>query len=129
MSNANDEYIPALSYRFLTPFYDFIQKYVVRDIRYKSLLITQANIQPGHHVLDLGCGAGQLAHHLATRGAAEVVGVDLSERMLERARVEWAHTRVTYRREAMERLARDRGLDLHALTPPEVEALWIEVGD
>ena len=31
--------------------------------------------------------------------------------------------------EAMERLARDRGLDLHALTPPEVEALWIEVGD
>ena len=55
MSNTNDEYIPALSYRFLTPFYDFIQKYVVRDIRYKSLLVAQATIQPGHHVLDLGC--------------------------------------------------------------------------
>ena len=60
---------------------------------------------PGRRVLDLGCGAGQLAHHLATRGAAEVVGVDVSERMLERARAEWAHPRVTYRREAMERLA------------------------
>src|SRR5947207_538870 len=36
----------------------------------------------GRRVLDLGCGGGQLAHHLATRGAAEVTGVDVSERML-----------------------------------------------
>jgi 2-polyprenyl-3-methyl-5-hydroxy-6-metoxy-1,4-benzoquinol methylase len=61
----------------------------------------------GRRVLDLGCGAGQLAHHLATGGASEVVAVDLSERMLERARAEWAHPRVTYRREAIERLAFD----------------------
>ena len=44
MSNTTEEYIPALSYRFLTPFFDFIQKYIVRDTRYKSLLIQQANI-------------------------------------------------------------------------------------
>ena len=61
MTKANDEYIPALSYRFLTPFYDFIQKFIVRDVRYKTLLIQQANIQLGHHVLDLGCGTGTLA--------------------------------------------------------------------
>lgn len=61
----------------------------------------------GRRALDLGCGAGQLAHHLATSGAAEVVGVDVSERMLERARAEWAHPRVTYRREAMEHLVFD----------------------
>src|SRR5258705_3125995 len=36
----------------------------------------------GRCVLDLGCGAGQLAHHLAKAGAAEVIGVDVSERML-----------------------------------------------
>jgi 2-polyprenyl-3-methyl-5-hydroxy-6-metoxy-1,4-benzoquinol methylase len=53
-------------------------------------------------VLDLGCGAGQLARHLATAGAAEVVGVDISERMLALARAQWAHPRVTYRREAIE---------------------------
>ena len=47
MSDANEEYIPALSYRFLTPFYDFIQKYIVRDVRYKSLLIDQADIRAG----------------------------------------------------------------------------------
>src|SRR6267142_6486449 len=53
-------------------------------------------------VLDLGCGAGQLAHHLATRGAAEVVAIDVSERMLELARTQWAHARVTYARTALE---------------------------
>src|SRR5437867_13363395 len=42
----------------------------------------------GRRVLDLGCGPGQLAHHLATRGAAEVLGVDLSQPMLALARAE-----------------------------------------
>src|SRR5207253_10763721 len=56
----------------------------------------------GRRVLDLGCGAGQLAHHLATRGAAEVIGFDLSERMLALARAQWSHPRVTYRRDALE---------------------------
>ena len=59
----------------------------------------------GRRVLDLGCGAGQLAHHLATSGAAEVVGVDVSERMLALARAERAHPGVTYRREAVEKVA------------------------
>jgi SAM-dependent methyltransferase len=59
----------------------------------------------GARVLDLGCGAGQLAHHLAGRGAAEVVGVDVSERMLALARAERGHPRLTYVREAIERVA------------------------
>jgi SAM-dependent methyltransferase len=59
----------------------------------------------GRRVLDLGCGAGQLAHHLAAAGAADVVGVDVSERMLELARAGWAHPRVAYRREAIEEVA------------------------
>jgi SAM-dependent methyltransferase len=59
----------------------------------------------GRRVLDLGCGAGQLARHLAEAGAAEVLGIDVSERMLALARAEWAHPRVTYRREAIEDLA------------------------
>lgn len=56
----------------------------------------------GRRVLDLGCGAGQLARHLATRGAVDVIGVDLSERMLELARTRWAHPRVTYLRSGIE---------------------------
>lgn len=58
----------------------------------------------GLRVLDLGCGAGQLARYLATKGASEVVGVDISERMLALARTGWAHSRVTYQREAIEKV-------------------------
>jgi len=56
----------------------------------------------GRRVVDLGCGVGQLAKYLAEHGAASVVGVDVSEKMLEIARRDWAHPRVTHRREAME---------------------------
>ena len=87
MSDANEEYIPALSYRFLTPFYDFIQKYIVRDVRYKSLLIDQADIRGGQSVLDLGCGTGTLAimvKHL--HPGAEVTGLDADPDMLKVAR-------------------------------------------
>jgi len=56
-------------------------------------------------VLDLGCGMGQLAQHLATAGAAQVIAVDISERMLALAAAEHAHPRVTYQREAIERAA------------------------
>ena len=59
----------------------------------------------GRRVADLGCGAGQLAHHLAESGASEVVGVDVSERMLSLARSEWAHPRATYLRESIEAVA------------------------
>ena len=99
MSDTNEEYIPALSYRFLTPFYDFIQKYIVRDVRYKSLLIDQADIRVGQSVLDLGCGTGTLAimvKHL--HSGAEVTGLDADPDMLKVARYKSAReiTPVTF---------------------------------
>jgi 2-polyprenyl-3-methyl-5-hydroxy-6-metoxy-1,4-benzoquinol methylase len=59
----------------------------------------------GKRVLDLGCGVGQLAFYLAETGAAEVIGVDVSEKMLELARSERGHPRVTYERAAIEDVA------------------------
>jgi 2-polyprenyl-3-methyl-5-hydroxy-6-metoxy-1,4-benzoquinol methylase len=56
----------------------------------------------GLRVLDLGCGAGQLTHHLAQSGASEVIGIDVSKRMLVLAAAERAHPCVTYRRESIE---------------------------
>jgi len=56
----------------------------------------------GSRVLDLGCGAGQLSYHLAEAGAAEVIGLDLSERMLQVARMQRIHRRVRYIRESLE---------------------------
>src|SRR5436189_3711957 len=75
-----------------------------RAMEHADLLALLPDVN-GRRALDLGCGAGQLAHHLATSGAAEVIGVDVSERMLALARAEFAHPRVTYHRAAMEELA------------------------
>src|SRR5437867_2250243 len=74
-----------------------------RALEHADLLALLPDVD-GRRVLDLGCGAGQLARHLATTGAAEVVGVDVSERMLALARAEWAHPRVTYCRGAVEQV-------------------------
>jgi SAM-dependent methyltransferase len=59
----------------------------------------------GRRALDLGCGVGRLAHHLAEQGAADVIGVDLSERMLELARAECSHPRLAFQRASMEEAA------------------------
>jgi 27-O-demethylrifamycin SV methyltransferase len=45
-----------------------------------------ARIEPGLAVLDVGCGTGAPALHLAARHGARVVGITTSERGLERAR-------------------------------------------
>ena len=57
----------------------------------------------GKRVLDLGCGYGWHCRYAAEHGAASVVGVDCSERMLAVAREKTADLpQVTYVKEAME---------------------------
>ena len=52
----------------------------------KQLLdLLGVEIEPHHHVVDLGCGIGRLTRALAVR-AERVVGIDVSSEMLARAR-------------------------------------------
>lgn len=91
MSESEQEYIPALGVRALTPFYDFVQRWIVQDTRYKNRLIEQAGIQAGHKVMDLGCGTGTLA--IMVKGAqpnAEVFGLDADPEMLKVAHLKTA---------------------------------------
>ncbi|OAB47040.1 class I SAM-dependent methyltransferase [Paenibacillus antarcticus] len=46
------------------------------------------NVQQGETVLDLGCGTGDLSHEIAQQGAS-VIGMDLSEEMMDRARTKY----------------------------------------
>lgn len=55
-------------------------------------------------VVDLGCGFGQLSRWLAAEGAATVTGIDLSEKMLERAKTETSSPVVRYARADLETL-------------------------
>ncbi len=52
-----------------------------------SFLIDELGLEPGSRVLDVGCGPGRHARALAEQGI-EVVGVDISERFIEIARLD-----------------------------------------
>ncbi len=79
-------FIPALSYHWLTPVYDPVLKWGMREENFKRRLINQANIQAGDHVLDLGCGTGTLTILLKqTVPGAEVTGLDGDPVVLELA--------------------------------------------
>lgn len=55
-----------------------------RIIRYHDFFVDR--VAPGERVLDVGCGKGELAHDLATRGGAAVTGIDISPSSLAFAR-------------------------------------------
>ncbi|MCC3373788.1 bifunctional 2-polyprenyl-6-hydroxyphenol methylase/3-demethylubiquinol 3-O-methyltransferase UbiG [Cohnella sp. REN36] len=56
----------------------------------------------GKRVLDLGCGYGWHCRYARDQGAAAVLGIDLSERMLARAREMTDDAGITYRRMGIE---------------------------
>lgn len=59
----------------------------------------------GRRVVDLGCGFGWFCRWARERGAAEVLGLDLSDRMLDRARAATADPAIRYEKADLERLA------------------------
>ena len=50
----------------------------------------------GKRVLDLGCGFGEHCMRCIRQGAEKVVGIDISEKMLEVARKEHSDAGITY---------------------------------
>jgi ubiquinone/menaquinone biosynthesis C-methylase UbiE len=68
-------------------------------------LVEQLDPQPGERVLDIGCGAGNMAELAAGRGA-RVTGIDLSPRLIDvaRARAEAGGYDIEYRVGDAERL-------------------------
>ena len=79
----------------IAPVYDVMNRVMTMglDLRWRRLG-ARAVVRPGDSVLDAACGTGDFAVADVRAGAARVVGVDFSPRMLERARrkapqVEW----------------------------------------
>lgn len=83
----NTRYIPALNFKWLTPLYDPLLKWVMREETFKRKLVQQANIQPMMKALDLGCGTGTLTLMLKRAYPdAQITGLDGDPEVLEIAR-------------------------------------------
>jgi 2-polyprenyl-3-methyl-5-hydroxy-6-metoxy-1,4-benzoquinol methylase len=65
-----------------------------RITRYHDFFV--ARVKPNERVLDIGSGIGAVAHSVAVRAGATVVGIDLDARNVEAARERFAHPRLTF---------------------------------
>lgn len=80
----NENYIPALSYDWLTPFYDPVVRLTTREGAVKKALIEQSNVEAASRVLDLACGTGTLTVLIKNAASrAEVIGVDGDRKILK----------------------------------------------
>ncbi len=80
-------YIPALSFRWLTPLYDPVLQWLMREQVFKQKLVQKANIRLGMNVLDLGCGTGTLTVMLKRAYPnAHITGMDGDPQVLQIAR-------------------------------------------
>ena len=105
-SDPGNRYIPALRFQVLTRFYDRLVAATLKEDKLRRTLIEQADVRPGHRVLDLGCGTGTFAVMLKRAvPLAEVVGLDLDPEVLAIA----------------ERKARDAGVEVAFLEGPATE--------
>lgn len=81
-----DRYIPALGRAWLTGLYDPVLRLTMREATFKSRLVAQADLRPGHRVLDVGCGTATLTVEIKrSQPKTEVVGLDGDPEVLRRA--------------------------------------------
>ena len=76
---------PEEFYDELAEDYDAMTQFAVRLEKLKPMLAGMLELLPARHAIDMGCGTGVHVMALAQLGV-EVTGVDVSARMLERAR-------------------------------------------
>ena len=83
MSQNSAPFIPALKYNFLTPIFDPVLRWTLRDRVFKGALIDQARMESEFSVLDVGCGTGTLLTELKKRyPSCTAYGLDGDPRIL-----------------------------------------------
>src|SRR5437762_2800926 len=85
-----DELKSRLKMTWMTGDYDLFSRFMQNDA---EEFFRRLGVKPGTRLLDVGCGAGQLAL-IAARAGARVVGCDISTNWLEKARARAAAERL-----------------------------------
>lgn len=85
MSDESRSFVPAAGVDWLLPLYDPFQKLLGTDAAHREL-IQRAALEPGHRVLDVGCGTGTLAVRIKQlHPDVDVVAIDPDPKALARA--------------------------------------------
>ncbi len=80
------KYIPALRFKWLTPFYDFLINLTMPEKKFKESLIESCGILEGHKILDFGCGTATLSILIKKiHPEASVIGLDVDKEILNKA--------------------------------------------
>src|ERR1700754_568285 len=75
-SHPEHDYLPAMGHDRLLPLYDSFT-WLLGASRVHRRLAVRAGVEPGHRVLEVGCGTGNLALRVQRmQPTAEVVGLD-----------------------------------------------------
>src|SRR5262249_23382781 len=86
MSDVQRTYLPAAGHDWTLPLYDPLLKLLGGD-SVRRTLVDQAQLQPGHRVLEIGCGTGTLLMLIKERQPrVEVTGLDPDPKALARAK-------------------------------------------
>ena len=131
------EFVPAAGHDVFLPLYDPLVNLMGFD-RARRNLISGANIEPDHRILDLGCGTGSLVVNLKRQYAsAQVVGLDPDPKALRRARTKAVRAAVSVQLDlglADQLPYKDESFDhvfssfmFHHLNEPAREKMLVEV--
>lgn len=86
-NNKERKFIPALRFDWLTPVYDPMMRFVMREAKFKTQLIKQARLKGDERVLDVGCGTGTLALLIKkTYPKTSITGLDPDPKILQIAK-------------------------------------------
>lgn len=81
------KYIPALNKNWLTPLYDPLLKWGMKEEIFKRHLVENSHLSAGQRVLDLGCGTGTLTIQIKQFSPLiELIGLDGDPTVLQIAR-------------------------------------------
>ncbi|KAK3393479.1 S-adenosyl-L-methionine-dependent methyltransferase [Podospora didyma] len=71
---------------YIPPFMDKRATVVENQLLYERAIAKAIDLQPGNKVLDLGCGRGRVAAHMATVTGAQVTGLNIDPNQIGQAR-------------------------------------------